>query len=510
MTDKKTLKLPGRSAPAPTQERARAARPGTATDRPRGNPADNRSNAGGYKGKGSNEGSRPEGGSGYRGSRPEGRAAASTYKQGGDSERYRGKPAAGASREAFSHEGRRPAATRSAGGVTAVTLAPQKFDWLAIQQYYAPCPRGLEVLLAEELDDLGAQNIDVNDGGVGFRGPIELMYLTNLHSRIASRIFLRLDERAYRSESDLYRLGTRVDWPGLFSVDRTIKVSVTAQRSNLRSLDFIALKVKDAVCDIFRDACGERPSVDTHAPDVRIHVFMTDRLATLYIDTSGESLFKRGYRQESVEAPLRENLAAGLLLLSGWSGQEALHDPMCGSGTFLIEAAQLALNLAPGRLRSFGFEGLSGFNAELWARYKDEAEAHSLQQLPAPITGRDRDIAAVDSALRNIEAAGLAGVIQVEVGDFLNTAAAPAVEGVLIANPPYGVRLEELDRLAEFYPQLGDVLKRQFAGWRAWLLTGDLRLPKLIRLTPTRRLPIYNGALDCRFYEFKLVAGSNR
>ncbi|KPC50077.1 THUMP domain-containing class I SAM-dependent RNA methyltransferase [Amantichitinum ursilacus] len=493
MTEKKTLKLPPRVAPTADAPSRKPARPGAQQ-------ADH---------------ARKTGAAASGGKRPDAEAERAPRVFGerkADDRGGRGRD----SRDGFSHTGRRPAAVSSrgtgSGGVVAAsnTLRPNQFDWTAIQQYYAPCPRGLEQLLADELANLGAQDIDVKEGGVGFRGLIDLMYLANLHSRIASRILLRLDERAYRSEADLYRLGTRTDWPALFNVERTIKVSVTAQRSNLRSLDFIALKVKDAVCDIFRDACGERPSVDTHAPDVRIHIFMTDRLATLYIDTSGESLFKRGYRQESVDAPLRENLAAGLLLLSGWNGHEALHDPMCGSGTFLIEAAQIALGLAPGRLRRFGFEGLSGFDAQKWDGYREQARGAARETLSAPITGRDRDAVAVESARHNLVAAGLDHLVDVQQGDLRDTEQAPAAEGVLIANPPYGVRLEELDALAEFYPELGNVLKQQFSGWRAWLLTGDLRLPKLIRLTPSRRLPIYNGALDCRFYEFKLVAGSNR
>ncbi|WP_308446572.1 THUMP domain-containing protein [Silvimonas soli] len=412
----------------------------------------------------------------------------------------------------------RPASARSfskpaQGGGTArhaaPAVAPDAFDWTAIQHFYAPCPRGLEQLLADELTRLGADAVLAGEGGVAFEGKAELMYVVNLHSRFASRIMLRLDERAYRNEADLYRLGSRTDWPALFDVSRTIKVNVTAQRSGLRSIDFIALKMKDAVCDIFRAATDERPSVDTHNPDIRINVFLTDRLATLYIDTSGEPLFKRGYRQESVEAPLRENLAAGLLALAGWNANEPLLDPMCGSGTFLIEAAMMALNMAPGRLREFGFQKLSSYDRAFWQQCKQESEAARRHELTFPIVGSDRDIHAIDSAMRNIEAAGVQDYIKVQVGDVL-LAQPPADEGVLISNPPYGVRLDELEKLAGFYPQLGDSLKQRFSGWRAYLLTADMRLPKLIRLNATKRTPIYNGALDCRLYEFKVVAGSNR
>ncbi|TJZ77254.1 THUMP domain-containing class I SAM-dependent RNA methyltransferase [Chitiniphilus eburneus] len=386
---------------------------------------------------------------------------------------------------------------------------PKAISATGIQQFFAPSPRGLEALLANELRAIGAQDIRPTEGGVAFSGGWELVYAANLHSRIASRILWRIDERAYRSESDLFRMAGRIDWPALFPVSRTIKVGVTAQRSPLRSIEFAALKIKDAICDVFRAATGERPSVDTLAPDVRIQLFLTDRTATLYIDTSGEALFKRGYRQQNVDAPLRENLAAGLLQLAGWHGDCALFDPMCGSGTFLIEAASLAMRRAPGRDRRFAFERLALFDEQAWQAVRQEARAYELPALPHPIVGSDRDAVAVAATRENLVAAGLAEHVELRTGDVLD-AQAPAASGVLIANPPYGVRLEDQEALAEFYPRLGDALKRNFAGWRAYLFTADLRVPKLIRLSATRRLPLYNGALDCRLYEFKLVEGSNR
>ncbi|WP_353327804.1 THUMP domain-containing class I SAM-dependent RNA methyltransferase [Chitiniphilus shinanonensis] len=387
--------------------------------------------------------------------------------------------------------------------------SPRVVGVSGIQQFFAPCPRGLEQLLADELAAVGAGEVRVVEGGVAFSGEWPLVYRANLHSRIASRILWRLEERAYRSEADLFRMAGRIDWPALFAVNRTIKVGVTAQRSPLRSVDFAALKVKDAICDVFRAATGERPSVDTASPEVRIQLFLTDRTATLYLDTSGEPLFKRGYRQENVEAPLRENLAAGLLQLANWHGDCALLDPMCGSGTFLIEAALLAMKRAPGRDRHFAFERLAPFDAEAWQSIRQEARALELPAPPHPIVGSDRDALSVAAARENLQAAGLTEHVALTVGDILDIPA-PATAGVLIANPPYGVRLEDQEALAEFYPLLGDALKRKFSGWRAYLFTADLRLPKLIRLSPSRRLPLYNGALDCRLYEFKLVEGSNR
>ncbi|WP_187360025.1 THUMP domain-containing class I SAM-dependent RNA methyltransferase [Chitinolyticbacter meiyuanensis] len=405
----------------------------------------------------------------------------------------------------------RPPQPRAAEAKPVAAPAPQPkpLTISGIQQFFAPSPRGLEHLLADELIAIGAGEVRVVDGGAAFSGEWSLVYQANLHSRIASRILWRLDEHAYRNEADLFRMASRIDWPALFDVYRTIKVGVTAQRSPLRSVDFAALKIKDAVCDVFRAATGQRPSVDTAVPDVRLQLFLTDRVATLYLDTSGEPLFKRGHRVETVDAPLRENLAVGLLQLAGWHGQEALFDPMCGSGTFVLEAAAIALKRAPGRDRQFAFEKLKPFQPERWQSVRAEARAEELTTLRYPIVGSDRDAMALDAARANIKAAGLESLVTLKLADVLDVAP-PAEPGCLIANPPYGVRLEDQEALAAFYPQLGDGLKRRFSGWRAFFFTGDQRLPKLIRLSPSRRTPLYNGALECRLYEFQLVAGSNR
>lgn len=375
--------------------------------------------------------------------------------------------------------------------------------------YFAPCPRGLEALLAEELSGLGAQEARATDGGVSFAGDWSLMMRANLHSRLASRILWRLASKSYRNEEDIYQFARSFDWPELFDVSRTIKVVMTSQGSNLKSLDFTALKIKDAICDRFRAKLGERPSVDTADPDVRIHAYLTEREATLYLDTSGEPLFKRGYRVATGQAPLRENLAAGILKLAGWTPDQALLDPMCGSGTFLIEAAMMALDMPPGLDRSFAFEGLSNFDAAAWDLLCDEAHAGCQAPRPLAIFGSDRDQEMIDAAYVNLERFGLADCVTLERADLLSRPA-PAAEGVMVSNPPYGIRLDEQDQLAAFYPQLGDALKRSFKGWRAYFLTGDLRMAKLIRLSASKRTVLFNGALECRLFEFKMVDGSNR
>ncbi len=377
------------------------------------------------------------------------------------------------------------------------------------QRFFAPCPRGLEAVLAGELAELGAEGIKPAEGGVGFSGAMSVAYSANLHSRIASRVLWEVGSGRYRSEDDVYRGVNALDWPQLFDGVLTIRVNVAAVRSPLNSLDFITLRIKDAVCDRFRTQTGVRPSVDTAQPDVRLHAFLeTDRF-TLYLDTSGEPLFKRGARQMTGEAPLRENLAAGILKLSGWTPDLPLLDPMCGSGTFLIEALQIARGIPPGAQRNFAFEKLRNFDEAQWSRIKTQAESTPAPNPSPAIFGSDLYGEALKLARVNLAAAGFADVAHLKQANMLEISA-PAAEGVLVANPPYGVRIGEQDELASFYPQVGDALKKKFAGWRAYIFTADMRLPKLIGLSPSKRTPLYNGALECRLYEFKIVAGAMR
>jgi putative N6-adenine-specific DNA methylase len=378
-----------------------------------------------------------------------------------------------------------------------------------MEHFFATAPRGLEALLAQELAGLGAGEAIPVPGGVAFTGSWPTCYRANLWSRIASRVLWRVAEFGYRSEEDLYRAAREVDWPAHFEVGCRLRVNVSAQKSPLQSLDFATLRIKDAVCDRFRDAVGRRPDVDRARPDVRVHAFLEAAQGALYLDTSGEPLFKRGWRSSAGEAPLRENLAAGIVLLSGWKFDEPLLDPMCGGGTLLVEAAAMARGRAPGANRRFGFEKLKVFDFALW-----EKEKKVSQKSPGPsnnlkIFGSDNDPRALNDARRNLAAAGVERWVKLERADVLERAA-PAPAGVMIANPPYGERLGSKDELAGFYPKLGTALKRNFPGWRCHFFTADQRMPKLMRLQPSRRAPLFNGALECRLYEFRMVAGSNR
>ena len=374
------------------------------------------------------------------------------------------------------------------------------------EAFFASAPRGLETLLLQEVTSLGGRDASVVPGGVSFGGDWSVCYRVNFWSRIASRVLWRVAAFDYRTEHDVYAAAKAIDWLAHFAVERTLRVNVTAQESPLKSLEFATLRIKDAVCDRFREKTGRRPSVDRARPDVRVHAFLEGTKATLYLDTSGEPLFKRGWRHGVADAPLRENLAAGIIQLTGWKPEEPLLDPMCGGGTLLVEAAAMARGRAPGAKRAFGFEKLSAFRPEAWNKVKSEQrEKHAELQL----FGSDTDPKALNAARRNLAEAGIERWVRLERSDILERAA-PAPHGVMVANPPYGERLGSAEELAAFYPRLGDALKKNFAGWRCYLFTADLRLPKLIRLQPSRRTPLFNGALECRLYEFAMVSGSHR
>jgi putative N6-adenine-specific DNA methylase len=382
-------------------------------------------------------------------------------------------------------------------------------DFTVTVCFFAPCPRGLESALVAELRQLGALLVQEHAGGVQFQGDWSVCYRANLESRIASRILWRVASESYASEADVYNITRALPWNEWFKSSCTIRVNVAARKCPLRSLDFVTLKIKDAVCDKFRTAAGSRPSVDTVQPDVRIYGFLGAREFSLYLDTSGDALFKRGLRKAGGEAPIRENLAAGILHLAGWQPGIPLLDPMCGSGTFLLEAAQIALEIAPGLGRRFAFQNLSNFDNGRWDQLKEAALIRQKQKAPQPIFGSDLYGGALAATRENISAAGFSEVITLKQANVLEISA-PAPTGIIVTNPPYGVRVGERQPLDEFYPKLGDVLKKKFSGWTAWIMTADPLLPKSIRLTPSRRIPLFNGALECRLLEYRMVAGGMR
>ncbi len=373
---------------------------------------------------------------------------------------------------------------------------------------FITCPRGLETPLADELKSLNIQDIQATDGGVACKATMEQVYRINLHSRTASRVLLRLTKGSYRSEQDIYKLAKNINWFNWFTLEQTFKVKVEGKRANVKSLDFVGLKIKDALCDSFRDIYDARPNVGKIQPDVRVHAFMDERNIEIFIDTSGEALFKRGYRQDTGEAPLRENLAAGLLLLAGYDGSQPFQDPFCGTGTLTIEAAWIAGRRAPGLMRRFGFEKLQNFDKAAWVKIRQEAR-EQMVPVAAPIAGSDNDRHMIRAAEHNAEAAEVAEFIRFEVKDAQN-ARPNGDNGIMISNPPYGVRLAEMQALQALYPQLGSWLKQHYAGWLIGMFTGDRDMPKFMRLSPKRKIPLYNGNLDCRLFLMDMVKGSNR
>lgn len=376
-------------------------------------------------------------------------------------------------------------------------------------RFFSSCPRGLEAVLEQELHELGIPATSRTEGGVFFLAPWSSMYWANLKSHIASRVLWEVGQSSYRTEDDVYRAAYALAWPDWFLPSHTIKVNISARRCPLPSLDFLTLRVKDAICDKFIAVCHRRPSVDTQQPNIRLAAFLDESTVTFYVDTSGEPLFKRGHRIVSVQAPLRENMAAGLLKLAGWSPDQALLDPMCGGGTIPLEAALMARRIAPGISRSFSFERLLIHDAKRWGHLREVALKKQLAEVPTPIYASDQDPAAVKIAQRTFQGAGVAVDIRLRQAEAL-TVDAPADKGVVVINPPYGVRLSQPEDVEKFYPEIGDWLKQRFAGWRAYIFTGDARVPKLIGLTPSKRIPLFNGAIECRLYEFPIVRGSMR
>ena len=435
-------------------------------------------------------------------------------------------------------------------------------------QLFLPCAAGVEGFLAEEvhgLTGLMGQDLQTLRGGVLVRASWRDALLLNLHSRLAQRVLVQLSFTNYRSEKDLYEAASAVAWEIWFTTKQTFKIEVTAQHSPLTSLNFAALKIKDAVADRFRNKRGERPSVDTQWPDVRIYAHLTTDTATLYIDTSGEPLFKRGWREDKGDAPLKETLAAAMIAASGWDplGDDPLplYDPCCGSGTIAIEAAQIACGIAPGLLRRFGFEKLLPFQSHVWSAIKNEAE-DAIHASAVPIFGSDVAHRMVDFSERNAQRAGVAQAIEFRGGDALQRMP-PAERGVMLLNPPYGERIAaagvagrpavqarlrggaggdrgrpsestqyedpfadspysapqaptggretaHTDDGGEFFSQLATHWKKNYAGWTAWMLTPDLKLPGKMRLKESRRVPMWNGPIECRLFRFDMVRGSAR
>lgn len=427
---------------------------------------------------------------------------------------------------------------------------------------YLTCPAGVEELLSREATRILGHALQVTAarGGIEVQAPpavgevaasqdalLDAAMRLNLESRLAQRVLWRVASRVYRHEDDIYALARQVNWLDWITPRQTLRVDVTSRRSTLRSLNFAALRVKDAVCDACRERTGERPSVDTHRPDLSLVLYMDDMQATLYVDTSGEALFKRGWREDTGEAPLKETLAAAMLAAADWQGRPEdgpLLDPCCGAGTIPIEAAQIACGMAPGMQRRFAFERLRPFQPHLaaWRAMKDAARARE-HEPRVPIYAGDVAFRMTDFAARNAERAGVRHAIEFKTADALQRPA-PAGPGVLMFNPPYGERIDtkgsvrdayrgrqqrdeghadapdmpvragreqfEDDEANTFFQRLSAHWKKHYTGWTAWILSPDMKLPGAMRLKESRRVVLFNGPIECRLFRFDLVSGSHR
>lgn len=362
---------------------------------------------------------------------------------------------------------------------------------------------GLEGVLAGELKALGAKDAKPYNRVVAFTGDRRLLYKANLCCRTAIRILVRIRKFNVADEQHLYDEIREVDWSQHMDARGTLAIDPVVSNSTFKHSLYVAQKAKDAIADQFRERCGERPSVNLDDPDLRLNLHINQNIASLYLDSSGDSLHKRGYRTETNIAPLNELLAAGIIQLSGWDGQSPFMDGMCGSGTFLIEAALLARNIAPGVFRrQFGFERWKDYDAALYREVFREAESQERRDATCEIVGSDKDAQAVRFARQNVKNAGLEQSIRVDC-KALEEQTPPAGPGVIIMNPPYGERMP-IEQVNSFHRMIGETLKKKYSGWTAHILTGCPNAAERISLRPSRQRTFFNGQIECKLLEYRI------
>ena len=366
---------------------------------------------------------------------------------------------------------------------------------------------GLEPVLAKELAQLGANDVQIGRRMVSFKGDKELLYRANFQLHTAIRILKPIKHFKALSADDVYEGVKDIDWSEYIGVDKTFAVDSVVFSEEFRHSKFVAYKVKDAIVDQFREKTGQRPNISISNPDIRLHIHIAEDQCTLCLDSSGDSLHRRGYRQESVEAPLNEVLAAGMILMTGWHGETDFIDPMCGSGTLLIEAALIARNMAPGLFRKeYAFEKWPDFDRDLFDEiYNDDSQEREFNH---HIYGYDVDIKAVNTARLNVKAAGLSSDITIEEQDFKNFTQ-PKNKSIIVTNPPYGERISTNDLLGT-YKMIGERLKHQFTGNEAWILSYREECFAQIGLKPSIKIPVFNGSLECEFRKYQMFDGKMR
>ncbi len=366
---------------------------------------------------------------------------------------------------------------------------------------------GLEDILATELREIGAKNIVKHNRAISFIGNDETMYKANYQCRTALRILKPILKFKAQTPKVLYRNVKKYEWEKLFSLTETFAIDTVVSSEYFKHSKFVALKVKDAIVDRFRDEFGERPSIDVDNPTIRLSVHIFNDTCTISLDSSGDSLHKRGYRTSSTVAPLNEALAAGMILLSGWDKDSEFIDGMCGSGTIPIEATLIALNIPPGYLRKeYGFMKWKNYDSDLWNEVVNGVESRT--ELDFKIIASDKSSEAIEAAARNIKSAKLLKHIILEK-KYFDEQSCTSGYGVIIMNPPYGERLKEED-LNKFYSEIGDTLKTNFTGFDAWLLSASKTAMKRVGLRTSKRLTLFNGALECKFHKYELYRGTKK
>ncbi len=368
---------------------------------------------------------------------------------------------------------------------------------------------GLEQLLADEVTAAGGREVQLLVRAVRCQADTATMYRINYTCRTALRVLRLITEFQANDENELYREIYKLDWPDIFPVEGTFAVNANVSRSEMTHAQYVALKVKDAVVDKFREVKGSRPNVDTDDPDMRIHIHISGSQGTLLLDSSGDSLHKRGYRRGQGLAPTSEVLAAGMLLLSGWDAATDLLDPMCGTGTILSEAAMIAQKMPSGYFRKkFGFMSWPDYQPELWAQIV-EVENARIQPAQCRLFGADvnqRVLAQADEVFKNT---GFDKIIVLKQVAFEDSSPPSDKPGMIITNPPYGERIQKSD-LNDFYRMIGDVLKKNFAGYTAWLITSDFGALKSVGLRTSRKIILFNGPLECRYVQYQMYRGSRK
>jgi putative N6-adenine-specific DNA methylase len=374
-------------------------------------------------------------------------------------------------------------------------------------RFFATTAKGVEPVLAKELKGLGVENLKTARGGVHFEGSMETLYRTNLWLRTANRVLMQLAVFPCPTPQILYQNARDIRWSDWISAQQTLAVDCNCRDSAITHSHYAAQKIKDAVVDQIRDSTGSRPNIETRNPDIRVNAHIANDTCVLSLDASGDGLHMRGYRRQTTDAPIRETLAAAIVELADWNSEGFFIDPMCGSGTILIEAALRALDYAPGLLRagnrSFGFQRWRGFNQARWVQIVGEARNRIREKIPGRLLGYDLSRTAVDIAKKNISMACLTDRIRVARGNVLNLNPSGHT-GVIVCNLPFGERSGDVEELAPLYKGFGDILKQRCTGYKAYLFTGNLKLAKSIGLRPSRRFALYNGPIECRLLEYEL------